>query len=79
MDESNSLPEEFKQTTLKKIKIIGVNSDYIFPFECQKELNEKFLLSGIESELIKLQSIQGHDSFLVDDLNFGKAIFKFLQ
>ena len=79
VDESNSLPEEFKQTTLKKIKIIGVNSDYIFPFECQKELNEKFLLSGIESELIKLQSIQGHDSFLVDDLNFGKAIFKFLQ
>jgi len=79
MNDSNALPKEFNHTTLKKIKIIGVDSDYIFPFECQNELHKMFLSSGIQSELIQLQSIQGHDSFLVDDKNFGKAISTFLR
>jgi len=59
--------------------MIGVNSDYIFPIDCQLDLYKAFQENGIDSAFIQLDSIQGHDSFLVDNENFTPPIRSFLN
>ena len=63
----------------KKNLIIGVESDILFPIDQQEELAEGFKKAKKNFKFEKLKSIQGHDSFLVDEKNFSKVIYNFLN
>jgi homoserine O-acetyltransferase len=72
-----SLADALSGFELDKITIIGVDKDFIFPFDYQLELCNAFQENKIDCKLIQLESVQGHDSFLVDTENFGSAIRTF--
>jgi homoserine O-acetyltransferase len=61
----------------KRIMIIGVRTDFLFPPHQQQELAELLSMPGRELEYVELESIQGHDSFLVDMDRFRPTIAKF--
>ncbi len=46
--------------------IIGVTTDFLFPIYQQHELAEGLKRPGREVQFHELDSLQGHDSFLVD-------------
>ena len=75
----DDIEETVANLDLNRVLIIGVEEDYIFPFQCQEDLYNAFLAQQYSVELLKLPSINGHDSFLVDHENFGSALAKFFK
>lgn len=60
-----------------RVLIIGVTTDFLFPIHQQRELARGLSQPGREVEFIELDSLQGHDSFLVDMDNYRPAIASF--
>ena len=56
----------FADIQLDSAKVIGVETDALWPPHQQKEICEMFSSHGVNCHLEMLPSIQGHDSFLVD-------------
>ena len=63
----------------KKNLIVGVKSDILFPIDQQIELFEGFMKAKKNVQFEKLDSIQGHDSFLVDESSFSRVMYKFFK
>lgn len=59
--------------------IVGVETDLLFPIEQQLELAEGLRGAHREVEFVRLASLQGHDSFLVDMDRFRPVIGEFLK
>jgi len=60
-----------------RILIIGVESDFLFRIEQQRELASIFEATGKRVTLVELGSIQGHDSFLADMDRFRPVLGAF--
>ena len=63
----------------EKNLIVGVKSDILFPLDQQKELADGFVKAKKNFQFEQLDSIQGHDSFLVDEDRFSKVIRDFFR
>ena len=59
--------------------VIGVGTDMLFPVHQQKELADGLVESCGSVNFVKLESIQGHVSFLVDMDSFRPVIHDFLR
>jgi homoserine O-acetyltransferase len=59
---------------LDEALVIGVASDHLFPLWQQRELADALSASGCDVTFEALDSIQGHDSFLVDMDRFRPVI-----
>ena len=66
-----------RKVQAERILIIGVESDFLFRIEQQRELAAVFRAAGKQVTLVELDSIQGHDSFLVDMDRFRPVIGSF--
>ena len=78
-EDSDDIEGAVTNLDLNRVLIIGVEEDYIFPFQCQEDLYSAFSAQKYSVELLKLPSINGHDSFLVDHENFGSALAEFFK
>ena len=74
-----SLPEALKRFKLESVLVIGVETDLLFPIEQQQELAEGLSGAGREVNFARLNSLQGHDAFLVDMDQFRPVIGDFLR
>ena len=68
--------------TLDEVKergtlVVGVKTDFLFPIHQQRELAEGLEAPGRDVEFVELNSLQGHDSFLVDMDNYRPLLAKF--
>ncbi|MCK4707015.1 MAG: homoserine O-acetyltransferase, partial [Gammaproteobacteria bacterium] len=63
---------------VKKALIIGVTTDILFPIEQQQEIAEGLIKAGRNVEFVSINSINGHDAFLVDRDHFSPVIGDFL-
>lgn len=59
--------------------VIGVETDFLFPIDQQEEIARILAAAGRRVILVRLPSIQGHDSFLVDMDRFCPVIGEFLR
>lgn len=59
--------------------IIGVETDFLFPFPMQEDLALALRAIGATATLHRLESLQGHDSFLVDMGRFVPAVAEALN
>jgi homoserine O-acetyltransferase len=62
-----------------RILVIGVTTDFLFEIHQQRELAAGFEAAGRSVSLIELDSIQGHDSFLVDMDRFRPVLSSFFS
>jgi homoserine O-acetyltransferase len=62
----------------RRTLVIGVTTDFLFPLDQQEEIATGLRDLGREVEFKPLDSLQGHDSFLVDMDRFCPAIGDFL-
>ena len=59
---------------VQSAKIIGVETDFLWPPHQQREICKWFTAHGVDCDPQLLPSIQGHDSFLVDYDRFRPAV-----
>lgn len=62
----------------RRALVAGVQTDWLFPLWQQRELGQMLAEQGVDVTLRELDSIQGHDSFLVDEERFAPMMAKFL-
>ncbi len=78
-DHGGSVAEALRRFTVKRALVIGVETDLLFPIEQQVELAEGLKADGRDVTLARLDSLQGHDSFLVDMDRFRPILSDFLK
>jgi homoserine O-acetyltransferase len=74
-----SVTEALKRFRIERALVIGVETDLLFPIEQQQELAEGLVAEGRAVKFVRLNSLQGHDSFLVDMDQFRPVIGDFLR
>ncbi|HEX2494769.1 MAG TPA: homoserine O-acetyltransferase, partial [Steroidobacter sp.] len=78
-DHGGSVGEALKRFTVERALIMGVETDLLFPIDQQQELADGLIAGGVDVEFARLDSLQGHDSFLVDMDRFRPIIADFLR
>lgn len=63
----------------KRVLVIGVESDILFPLWQQQELADILNELGTQAEFKAIPSIQGHDAFLVDEEHFAPMMREFFS
>ena len=69
----------FADVQLNSAKVIGVETDFLWPVHQQKEIAEMFSANGVDTSFEVLPSIQGHDSFLVDYERFCPVVEEYFK
>jgi homoserine O-acetyltransferase len=78
-EHGGSLKSGFKRLKLERALIIGVTTDILFPLHQQQELAEGISAICKDTELVELDCIRGHDSFLVDMDAFRPVMCDFFE
>ena len=73
-DHGGSVVKGLSKVGIERALVVGVQSDFLFPIEQQKELVIGLEQAGVQTQFAPLDSIQGHDSFLVDMDRFRPVI-----
>lgn len=73
-DHGGSLHQGLERVSLERALVIGVETDFLFPIEQQEELAIGLKDYVPDVDFRRLDSRQGHDSFLVDMDRFRPAI-----
>jgi len=63
----------------KRSLVIGVETDILFPIEQQEEIYTGIDNAGRDVEFARLSSINGHDSFLIDEEHFAPVVRKYFS
>jgi len=78
-DHGGSIAAALKSTRAERVLVIGVETDFLFPIEQQRELAKAFEAVGRRVNLVELSSLMGHDSFLVDMDAFRPVLCSFFN
>lgn len=73
-DHGGSLAASFASLKIESALIIGVETDFLFPVNQQEELAVALDKHAPTVKFMRLNSLQGHDSFLVDMDRFRPAL-----
>ena len=77
-DHGGSVNAGLARLHVRRSLIVGVSSDILFPLEQQREIAAGLEKAGKEAEFVALDSIHGHDSFLIDEDHFAPVVRRFI-
>lgn len=77
--EKPDLADAFSGMGLGRALVIGASSDMLFPIHQQREIASGLADAGISTQLVVVDTIQGHDAFLTDTTLFAPAMRRFLN
>ena len=69
----------FQLAKLEAALVIGVQEDQLFPIEEQAVMAGALQAAGVPTRFEQLESVYGHDAFLVEQDRFGTLIERWLQ
>ncbi len=78
-EHGDSTINALSKINIKKALVLGVKTDILFPPQQQKEIAEGLSQADVKVDFKNLDSIQGHDSFLVDTETFSHEIKNFIN
>lgn len=78
-EHGRSLAQALGRIEAREALVIGVRSDFLFPVAQQRELAELLSQAGRRVRLVELDSVQGHDAFLVDKERFAPEVGRFFE
>jgi homoserine O-acetyltransferase len=76
-DHGGSIDAALARTGVERALVIGVRTDFLFPDHQQLELATGLKSAGVDVDFQLLDSIQGHDSFLIDMDRFRPVVAHF--
>ncbi len=78
-DHGGSVNAGLARVHAKRTLVVGVTTDILFPLEQQRQIADGLVKAGREVMYKELDSIYGHDSFLVDAERFGPVVAEFFS
>lgn len=78
-EHGGSLEAGFSRLNLHRAMVIGVETDILFPIRQQVDLAEGLAAVVDDTQLVRLDCIKGHDSFLVEMDTFRPVISRFFD
>jgi homoserine O-acetyltransferase len=76
-EHGGSFESALHRINAERILVVGVTTDFLFTLNQQRELAAALKAAGKPVKLVELDSIQGHDSFLVDMDRFRPVLGDF--
>jgi homoserine O-acetyltransferase len=73
------LPAAFEPLQLQSAKIIGVDTDILWPPHQQRDICRGLTAHGVDCDPQLLPSVQGHDAFMVDYDRFCPAVAEYFE
>jgi len=78
-EHGGSIEAGFDKLALTQAMVIGVETDLLFPIRQQRELAAGLQRSVSDVELVELDCLKGHDSFLVEMDAFRPVVNRFFE
>ena len=78
-EHGDSLEDGMSKLDIRKALVIGVTTDILFPARQQKEIADLMRTTGTEVDYVEIDSVNGHDAFLIDDAHFTPVVKAFFD
>ena len=78
-EHGNSLQDGMSKLNVRKALVVGVTTDILFPGRQQREIADLMHSTGTDVDYVEIDSVNGHDAFLIDDVHFTPVVKKFLN
>ena len=78
-EHGESLEDGMAKLDIGRALVIGVTTDILFPARQQKEIADLMTATGTSVDYVEIDSVNGHDAFLIDDAHFTPVVKKFLD
>jgi homoserine O-acetyltransferase len=79
LGETHGSLEQALQRIRCRVLAVGIDSDYLFPLNEQREIVEEMVKSKIDTKLAVIESENGHDGFLIELGQLNRIIGHFLE
>ena len=77
-EHGGSIDAGMAKIKVRKALVVGVTTDILFPSRQQKEIADSMERTDTDVEYVEIDSVNGHDAFLVDDEHFTPVVSGFL-
>jgi len=77
-EHGNSISDGMSKLKVNKALVVGVTTDILFPARQQQEIADVMRDTGTNVDYVEIDSVNGHDAFLIDDEHFSPVVKKFL-
>ncbi|MGD8419823.1 MAG: alpha/beta fold hydrolase, partial [Gammaproteobacteria bacterium] len=78
-EHGESMTDAMSKLEVSKALVVGVTTDILFPLRQQKEIADIMREAGTDVDYVEIDSVNGHDAFLIDDAHFSPVVKKFLD
>jgi homoserine O-acetyltransferase len=78
-EHGTSLQDGMSRLDVCKALVVGVTTDILFPARQQKEIADLMQQTGTAVDYVEIDSVNGHDAFLIDDAHFSPVVKRFLD
>ena len=77
-EHGDSVADGMARIDVTRALVIGVTTDILFPSRQQREIADVMRQTGTNVEYVEIDSVNGHDAFLIDEEHFSPVVKKFL-
>jgi homoserine O-acetyltransferase len=77
-EHGDSISDGMSKIKVNKALVVGVTTDILFPSRQQQEIADVMRATGTDVDYVEIDSVNGHDAFLIDDAHFSPVVKKFL-
>ena len=78
-EHGESISDGMSKLKVNKALVVGVTTDILFPSRQQQEIADIMRDAGTKVDYVEIDSVNGHDAFLIDDEHFSPVVKKFLD
>ena len=78
-EHGESISDGMSKIEIERALVVGVTTDILFPSRQQKEIADVMRATGTDVDYVEIDSVNGHDAFLIDDAHFSPVVRKFLD
>jgi homoserine O-acetyltransferase len=78
-EHGDSISDGMSKLEVNKALVVGVTTDILFPCRQQQEIADVMRATGTDVDYVEIDSVNGHDAFLIDDVHFSPVVKKFLD
>lgn len=78
-EHGESISDGMAKLKVNRALVVGVTTDILFPSRQQQEIADVMRATGTAVDYVEIDSVNGHDAFLIDDAQFSPVVKKFLD
>jgi len=78
-EHGESVADGMSKIDVDRALVVGVTTDILFPSRQQREIADIMSATGTDVDYVEIDSVNGHDAFLIDDQHFSPVVKKFLD